>query len=143
MKKKGSPLGLVVVLALGCLLAVFLPTFRGWIQQDGGADGDVNLAASYQRQEFFPRPQLDGWVDINGIPARGQTLTADVSGVGGKGAFSYQWYLNDGPTDIRIEGANGKTLLLNAGMAGKRVSVVVARKGYSGGILSPDVGPVE
>ena len=48
-------------------------------------------------------PVLTGTVSINGIPQVGQTLTADVSSLGGSGTISYQWKRGGSETGVTVK----------------------------------------
>ncbi|MBS0494227.1 MAG: hemolysin-type calcium-binding protein, partial [Proteobacteria bacterium] len=85
-----------------------------------------------------------GSVTINGSTAKGQTLTANTSGVAdadGLGSFSYQW-LREG---AQIASATGSTLVLTNADVGKHISVQVSYTdggGTNEQLTSAQVGPV-
>jgi hypothetical protein len=65
--------------ALLCALALLLPALlAGCEQATDSDDGDGN-------------PALTGTVTVNGDARVGETLTANVSALGGEGTVSYQW----------------------------------------------------
>jgi len=95
--------------------------------------GIVNAyaAVSHSRLPPPPLPALTGTVSISGTAQVGQTLTANVAGLGGSGAVSFQW--RRGNANV---GAGGGTLTLTAADAGQQMAVVVTRTGNSGNISS-------
>ncbi|MCL2763826.1 MAG: hypothetical protein FWD40_00920 [Treponema sp.] len=74
-------------------------------------------------------PALGGSVSIEGTLEEGQTLTADISALGGSGNIYYQWRQN-GTTVI------GHGPSVNALSAGSTITVTVSRSGNSGSITS-------
>lgn len=90
-------------------------------------------------------PPLTGTVTVTGTPAPGQTLTADVSAVGGaSGLISQRWQFSptgaDGSwSDIAGIAGSGLTWLIPnvpATWVGRHVRVSVTRAGYSGAVVS-------
>jgi hypothetical protein len=83
---------------------------------------------------------ITGTVTIDGTPAKGETLIANISGLDGSaGGETYQW--KRGTTDISR--ATGSTYILRAADYGKTVTVQVSRAGYSGSIISPATAVVD
>jgi hypothetical protein len=74
---------------------------------------------------------LTGTVSINGTAEVGQTLTVDISNLGGSGVVTYQW--KRGETVI---GTNNNTYILQTADAGSAITVTVTRAGNSGSITS-------
>ena len=68
---------------------------------------------------------------ITGTAQVGETLTADISGIGdddgqpAESEFDYQWIRNDGSTDANIAGATDSTYVLLAADVGKFIKVRV------------------
>ena len=68
---------------------------------------------------------------ITGTAQVGETLTADISGIGdddglpAESEFDYQWIRNDGSTDANIAGATDSTYVLLAADVGKFIKVQV------------------
>jgi len=81
---------------------------------------------------------LTGTVSITGTAKVGETLTADISALGGSGTASYQW-LRDGKTTV---GNNSKTYTVQSGDVGFTISVTVTRSGNSGSVVSNSTGAV-
>ena len=79
-------------------------------------------------------PALGGTVIIDGTPAVGQTLTANVAGLShdAPGLFSFQWRRGS----AAIEGATGATHAVASSDAGLRISVNVTRTRHSGAVAS-------
>ena len=72
-----------------------------------------------------------GLPTITGIPAVGQTLSADTSGISdGNGltgvSYAYQWVRNDGTSDEEISGAMGQTYTLTSDDLRKAIKVQVS-----------------
>ena len=82
-------------------------------------------------------PTLTGNVVITGTAQVGHMLTANIAGLDGNGAISFQWRRGD-----ENVGTNGGTYLVQAADIGYSITVTVARAGNSGNITSPAVGPV-
>ena len=77
-------------------------------------------------------PYLKGTVSITGMALVGQTLTANISDLGGSGAISYQWKHDD---EI-ITGNNSNTYNITADDIGYSISVTVTRSGFTGSVTS-------
>ena len=102
------------------------------IQDDAG-----NPAASFSDQDVennTPPPAnspATGAPTISGTAQVGETLTADISGIGdddglpAESEFDYQWIRNDGSTDANIAGATDSTYVLLAADVGKFINVRV------------------
>jgi endoglucanase len=73
---------------------------------------------------------LTGSATISGDNAIGGTLTVNTANVGGTGTISRQWRA-DG---VAISGATGETFTITPAQAGRVISVVVTRAGFTGGI---------
>ena len=83
-------------------------------------------------------PALTGTVSISGTAQAGQTLTADISGLGGSGTIAYQWKRNESFTI----GTNSSTYTITAADAGFAITVTVTRSGNSGSVTSSQAGPI-
>ena len=89
---------------------------------DGTAEGPLTSAPTAAVANVNDAPV--GVPTISGTASKGQTLTANASGISdadGLGAFSYQW-LRDG---VAIGGATGSTYLLVNADVGTQISVQV------------------
>ncbi|GHV82660.1 hypothetical protein AGMMS49991_12180 [Spirochaetia bacterium] len=75
-------------------------------------------------------PALTGSVSITGTTEVGQTLTVNISALGGTGNLAYQWMR--GSTDIT--GATNASYLLDAADLDQTIAVRVSRAGYTGSI---------
>jgi len=75
--------------------------------------------------------RLVGIVNITGTPQVGQTLTANILGLGGAGTPSFQWNIVGGGS-----AGTGQELLLTEVHVGQRLTVTVTRAGYSGSVIS-------
>jgi hypothetical protein len=85
------------------------------------------------------RPALTGTVSISGEARVGQTLTADITNLGGTGTISYRWFRGD----TFIDGATGQTYTLGAADAGSAIKVEVTRAGNSRSVTSEATGNTE
>jgi len=83
-------------------------------------------------------PHLTGTVSITGTVAVGQTLTANIAGLGGTGAVSFEWRRGGGP----IASATGNTYVVQAADIGSTLAVRVTRAGYSGYVDSAPTAAV-
>jgi len=83
-------------------------------------------------------PPLTGSVSIIGTALVGQTLTANISSLGGSGTIFYQWK-RGGTTNI---GTNSSTYTVQAADVGNTITVTVTRSGYSGSVTSPETQTV-
>ncbi len=95
-----------------------------------------------------------GSLTIEGDPRSGQTLTANTSAIddadglpdaGTVGAFTYQWFADDGTTNAAIDGATGSTYLLTDAQIDARISLVLRYTddlGVAERVTSLAVGPV-
>ncbi len=89
-----------------------------------------------------------GQVIINGVPIEGVRLTATVDSIrdeDGLGAFSYQWYTNDGDTDTPISGANSNTYTPTETDVGRSITVTASYtdgQGTPESLISESVGPI-
>jgi len=87
-------------------------------------------------------------VTITGTPLIGQTLTVDISQLGGSGALSYQWQRVAGGlgwvsvTYTNIADATAKTYTLVDEDVDTYFRVTVTRAGYAGSVTSAAVGAV-
>ena len=78
-----------------------------------------------------PNRPATGQPTIEGTAQVGDTLTADISGIGdddglpAESEFDYQWIRNDGSTDANIAGATDSTYVLLAADVGKFIKVRV------------------
>ena len=78
-----------------------------------------------------PNSPATGLPTITGTAQVRETLTADISGIGGddglpaESEFDYQWIRNDGSTDANIGGATDSTYVLLAADVGKFIKVRV------------------
>ncbi|MDR0909242.1 MAG: fibronectin type III domain-containing protein [Spirochaetaceae bacterium] len=104
------------------------------VTRDGYA-GMVESAATATVQ----LPALTGSVSIIGNPIVGQTLTADVSSLGGTGTISYQWLRGGSSIYTEITGATNSTYTLIADDEGKTIKVRVSRAGYAGAVESAGI----
>ena len=77
-------------------------------------------------------PALTGTVSITGDPVVGQTLTANITALGGTGTASFQWESGIAPNFTAITGATGATYTVQAADVNQAIRVVVTRAGYSG-----------
>ena len=95
-----------------------------------------NAAASFSDElvtNNTPKPNspATGQPTITGTAQVGETLTADISGIGdddglpAESEFDYQWTRNDGSTDANIAGAVDSTYVLLAADVGKFIKVRV------------------
>ena len=95
-----------------------------------------NAAASFSDElvtNNTPKPNspATGQPTIIGKAQVGDTLTADISGIGdddglpAESEFDYQWIRNDGSTDAKIAGATDSTYVLLAADVGKFIKVRV------------------
>ena len=96
-----------------------------------------NATASFSGQDVennTPPPAntpATGAPTITGTAQVGDTLTADISGIGdddglpAESEFDYQWIRNDGSTDANIAGATDSTYVLLAADVGKFIKVQV------------------
>ena len=85
----------------------------------------VGLEGTTQNTPATGAPTITGTAHV------GETLTADVSGIGDtdgldNATYTYQWIRNDGTTDTDISGATGTTYLVTADDVGKTLKVRVA-----------------
>ncbi len=95
-----------------------------------------------------------GRLTIDGDPRSGATLTADTSAIddadglpatGTAGAFTYQWFADDGTTNAAIDGATDPTYLLTDAQIDARISLVLRYTddlGVAERVTSLAVGPV-
>jgi hypothetical protein len=84
-----------------------------------------------------PGPELTGTVSITGTAKVGETLTADITGLGGTGTVTYQW--KQGTTSI---GTNSNSYIAVEADIGSTITVTVKRAGYSGSITSDPTAAV-
>jgi photosystem II stability/assembly factor-like uncharacterized protein len=79
-------------------------------------------------------PELTGTVNITGNAMVGQTLTANIVGLGGNGTVTYQWKRSDSSSiaGTDITSATASTYKLVAADEDKYITVTVSRAGYSG-----------
>ena len=94
-----------------------------------------------------PNSPATGLPAITGTVQVGETLTADVSGIGDADgldnvSFSYQWIRSDGTTDTDITGATGSTYTLADGDEGKAIKVRVSFTDDAGNEESLTSAPV-
>jgi|GEM_PF-1157077 len=80
-------------------------------------------------------PALTGTVTITGDAVVGQTLTADITALGGTGTASFRWESGIAPTFTAITGATGATYVVQAADVNQTIRVVVTRTGYSGEVI--------
>jgi hypothetical protein len=76
-------------------------------------------------------PALTGTVSISGTAAVGQTLTANISALGGTGTITYQWKRGS-----VVIGANSNTYAVAAADIGSTITVTITRSGNSGHVTS-------
>jgi len=81
---------------------------------------------------------LSGTVFITGEAQVGQTLTADISALGGSGVITFQWVRGG----IIAIGSNSVTYIVHADDAGSRITVTVSRAGSVGSITSAPTAKV-
>ena len=92
-----------------------------------------------------------GLPTITGIPAVGQTLSAETSGISDANgltgvSYAYQWIRNDGTSDEEISGATGQTYTLTSNDHGKAIKVRVTftdDDGFSESLTSTATGSVQ
>ena len=78
-----------------------------------------------------PNSPATGAPTISGTAQVGETLAADISGIGdddglpAESEFDYQWIRNDGSTDANIAGATDSTYVLRVDDVGKFIKVQV------------------
>ena len=96
-----------------------------------------NATASFSDQDVENNTPLrantpaTGAPTITGTARAGETLTADISGIGdddglpAESEFDYQWIRNDGSTDVNIAGETDSTYVLLAADVGKFIKVQV------------------
>lgn len=97
------------------------------------ADDTICDTCGYQRT----LPDITGTVAINGKLERGETLTAETSGMP-NADLRYQWLRNGQP----IEGADEAAYELTGEDIGKTISVRITAKGYAGTIETEAEGTV-
>ena len=97
------------------------------------ADDTTCDTCGYQRT----LPDITGTVAINGKLERGETLTAETSGMP-NADLRYQWLRNGQP----IEGADEAAYELTGEDIGKTISVRITAKGYAGTIETEAEGTV-
>ena len=97
------------------------------------ADDTICDTCGYQRT----LPDITGTVVINGKLERGETLTAETSGMP-NADLRYQWLRNGQP----IEGADEAAYELTGEDIGKTISVRITAKGYAGTIETEAEGTV-
>jgi len=89
-------------------------------------------------------PELEGTVEITGDLLVGETLTADITLLGGTGTPHFSWYSSDdNVTFEHIDDSDNETLELTSGDENNYIKVIVSREGYNGEIESASVGPIE
>ncbi|WP_319496867.1 DUF4347 domain-containing protein [uncultured Cohaesibacter sp.] len=120
-------------------VAISGATGSTYVLGDGDVDAAISVRVSYVdgngTAESLASAATTAVANVNDAPTglpliagtatEGQTLTADVSGIGdadGLGTFSYQW-LRDG---VAISGATGAQYQLSYGDSGGTLSVVVS-----------------
>ena len=122
-----------------------------------------NAAASFSDElvtNNTPKPNspATGQPTITGTAQVGETLAADISGIGdddglpAESEFDYQWIRNDGSTDANIAGGTDSTYVLLAADVGKFIKVQVTftdKNDYPETLTSaataavdPDPGPI-
>jgi hypothetical protein len=98
-----------------------------------GYSGSKTSAATDEVESASAGTALEGTVSITGTNVVGQTLTADITSLGGTGGtISYQWKAGG----AAISGATNATYELTDTEIGKTITVTVRRTGYSGSISS-------
>ncbi|MCL2206793.1 MAG: hypothetical protein FWB90_01710 [Fibromonadales bacterium] len=75
-------------------------------------------------------PSLAGTVSIVGVPEAGEELTVDITGLGGSGAISYQWMLQE----YYLVVSNSSSYIVQSADAGKTITVIVTRSENSGSV---------
>jgi tetratricopeptide (TPR) repeat protein len=90
-------------------------------------------------------PALGGTVAVTGSALVGQALTANIAGLEGSGAISYQWQRGDSANGsfADISGAAASSYTLATADLGKYIRITVRRAGYSGTASSSAVGPID
>jgi len=81
-------------------------------------------------------PQREGF--LPGVPASGDTLTADVSALIGSGEVSFQWRR----ANVPVPDSNRSTFVLGDGDVGKAFSVIAFMRCHTGAIVSDPTFPV-
>ncbi|MCL2044526.1 MAG: hypothetical protein FWG89_10345 [Treponema sp.] len=84
---------------------------------------------------------LTGSVTITGGMLEGSTLTANVSGLGGLGTYTYQWKSDDNGTVTDV-GTNNNTYTLQTEDIGSMITVTVWRFFNCGSVTSDPYGPI-
>ena len=82
-------------------------------------------------------PPLTGTVSIDGIAYIGETLTANISNLGGSGTISYLWKRNE--TTI---GSDSSAYVVHKDDDSCTITVTVTRVGYSNYAVSAPFGPI-
>jgi hypothetical protein len=89
-------------------------------------------------------PALTGNITITGTATVGQTLSVNVSNLGGTGDISYQWKRGNSSTTAvtNITDAVASTYILVTADEGKYITVTVTRSGNSGSVTSESTNAI-
>jgi len=100
------------------------------------AQGAMPVNSSVATVTVNTPPELTGTVSISGTALFGETLTANVTNLGGDGDITYEWR-RDENTAI---GTNSSIYVLTADDVGKTITVTVTRTNNPGSVTSDPTG---